>query len=176
MTTKIFDSRGRLVRRDQPYRDAGTTHHAVRGIYVLAVLSIFVPLRSSGWVGLAVGGFWLSPFGVVSLAAIALVVWRIVLVLRERARLDAPMQTGLLRWCRSLAIGLMAAGVTVYLLQLFVGPIGRALFPRGSDNGVEFFVVGVWLAMLTALAPLGLLLFESSRLLAFERWYREQRS
>ena len=53
-----------------------------------------------------------------------------------------------------LDIGLMALGVVGFALQFFIGPIGRALFPRGSDNGVEFFVVGMWFGMVTAIAPL----------------------
>lgn len=176
MTTKVFDSKGRLVDASQHKQSTGATLLGVRAIYVLAILSIFIPLRSSGWVSLAMGGFFLSPFGVLSLAVAALAVWRIVVVVRDAGRLDSPLQTSVLRWCRSLAVGLMAVGVAVYLLQLFVGPIGRMLFPRGSDNGVEFFVVGVWLAMFAVMAPLGVFLFELSRLLSFERWYREQRS
>lgn len=52
---------------------------------------------------------------------VALAVWRIVVVVRDAGRLDAPIQAGVLRWCRSLAIGLMAVGIAVFLLQLFVG-------------------------------------------------------
>lgn len=54
--TKVVDSKGRLVQRDRPQRDPETTRRSVRAIYVLAILSIFIPLRSSGWVGLATGG------------------------------------------------------------------------------------------------------------------------
>jgi hypothetical protein len=73
-----------------------------------------------------------------------------------------------------MALALMAIGVAVYLAQWLIGPTGRALYPRGCDNGVEFLVVGLGLAMFSWLAVLGVLLFAGSRFLSFERWYRDQ--
>ena len=84
------------------------------------------------------------------------------------------MRPGLLSWCRALGIGLMALGVIAFVFQFFVGPIGRMLFSQRTESGAEFFVVGIWLAMFTAVTPISVLLFEASRLLSFERWYREQ--
>jgi len=37
------------------------------------------------------------------------------------------------------------------------------------ESGVEFFVVGVYIALLAGVGPLGILLFEISRLFGFER-------
>jgi hypothetical protein len=54
-------------------------------------------------------------------------------------------------------------------------PIVRAVVPQGSGNGIEFFMAGMALAAGSGFAPSGLLLFELSRILGFERWYREQR-
>ena len=142
---------------------------------MLAILAMLVPWRS-GWAALGLTGGVFSWVWGVGLSTVALGVWRIVVVLRDTGRLDAPSNSAVLRWCRALAIGLMALGVVGFILQFFIGPIGRALFPRGSDNGVEFFVVGMWFGMVTALAPLGILLFEASRLLSFERWSLEQRA
>lgn len=177
MTAKVFDARGRLVDADLAAREPAETGRAVRTIYGLALVSIALPAPMSGWVGMALGVtsvrafvpmIWFIPF--------ALIAWRIVLVIRRSGLLDAPSDHQALRWCRKIGTGLMAVGMVIYLLQWFVVPLARTVFPRGSDNGIEFFVLGLGFAMLAAATPIGLLLFEASRLLGFERWYREQRS
>lgn len=174
MTNKVFDSRGRLVDVNPEPRDPASAGRAVRVIYLAALMSMAVPAPTSGWVRLAFGsgGLWKSPMALVAVAMFALIVWRIVVVVRDRSLLDAPIERGFLRGCRTIAVVLMATGVAIYVLQWFVFPIGRAMFPRGSDNGIEFFVVGMWLAMFATAIPLGLLMFEASRLMGFERWYR----
>lgn len=173
MTTTVFDSIGRLVDADRAPPDPAASSHAVRAIYVLALVSIALPAPTSGWIGMALGfGGVRSPFALVWLLTFVLIVWRIVLVIRNPNQLDAPAEQQTLRWCRNAAIAFMAIGSVIFALQWFVIPIARAVFPRGSDNGIEFFVVGIWLAMFAAATPLGLLLFEASRLFGFERWYR----
>lgn len=175
MTSNLFDSQGRQKSLVQPRRDSAATTGWVRALYVLAILSVVIPVRSSGWVTLAMGGQWSSPFGLAWLGIVALAIWRIAVVVRDARRLEAPIGLAPQRWCKALGIALMGIGTLGSTLQFFVGPIGTTLFPRGSGSGVEFFAIGLWLAISTALAPIGFVLFEASRLLSFERWYREQR-
>jgi hypothetical protein len=175
MTSRVFDAQGRLARAGRVLNDPASTSHGVRAVYVLALLSSAIPAPTSGWVKLALGtGAWRSPLALVALATFALLIWRIVVVVRYRDRLDAPIGHRGLRWCRAAAVALMATGVASYVLQWFMFPFARAIFPRSGDSGIAFVVAGMWLAALAT--PLGVLLFEASRLLGFERWYREQRS
>ena len=71
------------------------------------------------------------------------------------------------------SLGADTIGVPVTVLQWLSGPIAATLFKGTSGNGVGFFVVGLWLAILSGLAPAGLMLFEGSRLLCFERAQKE---
>lgn len=177
MTQKVFDVRGRLVDADLATHNPAETGRALRTIYVLALVSIAFPAPMSGWVGMALGvgslhalvpWIWLIP--------VALIAWRVVLVIRRPALLDAPSDHQGLRWCRKIATGLMAVGIAIYLLQWFIVPLARTLFPSGSENGIEFLVLGLGFAMLAAATPVGLLLFETSRLLGFESWCGERQS
>jgi hypothetical protein len=70
---------------------------------------------------------------------------------------------------------LVAIGLALSTSRFFVRPLGRLLAPHGSDNGIEFFIVGLVIAVLATLAPMGLLLFEFSRLRAFELSLNEVR-
>ncbi len=49
-----------------------------------------------------------------------------------------------------------------------------ALITHRSENGIELFVVGIYLAMLGGIGFLGLITFELSRLLGFEEHSRAQ--
>lgn len=152
----------------------GSTSASMRLVYVLALLASVVPLGRSGWVSLAMGaGSWA---GVALVIVVALAIYRVVLVLTRPDALDAPVAEGIVHWCRVLGVGMACIGLVIFALNFFIGPIGHALFPRGSDNGVEFFVIGLWLALLGGLTPVGLLLFEFSRMQAFEHWLRKERA
>ena len=50
------------------------------------------------------------------------------------------------------------------------------LAPHGSDNGIEFFVVGLAVMLLAGIAPIGIALFEFSRLRAFELALRKEQT
>jgi hypothetical protein len=148
----------------------------LRIIYALALVSVALPMPISAWARLSIASAssWilLGPMLVLLLIA----AWRIVGVIRDPRRLDAPTITGVLESFRTLAIGLLALGAIVYVLRWFAVPIAQLFFQSGSGIGVEYFVVGVWLSMFSLLTPLALLMFEGIRLTALENWYRGVRS
>jgi membrane protein DedA with SNARE-associated domain len=150
-------------------------------LYVLTLLAMILPalpmLRFAGmWSGPA--GANIVPILVSVVPALLLMValfMRAAYVFRQRRRLDAPAAPGRLDELRRLALLFMAIGCAATLLQVFLGPLVRALMPQRSGNGVEFFVVSLWLFPLVSLSSLGVMLFEASRLLAFEWWYTKNR-
>lgn len=146
-------------------------HWLTRVLYVLGLLSLFLPLLRSSWVSLALGGGALTGPG--SLVVLALALYRAALVLIDPRTLDAPAARGWVRRCRVAGIGLIASAPIALGLQFAMGPLGHALAPRGSGSGIEFFVVGIGVALLASLAPTGVMLFEFSRLRAFELAARE---
>lgn len=151
-----------------------STSASARFVYLLALLASVIPFGRSGWVSLAMGaGSWA---GVASVIVLALAIYRTTLVLARPDALDAPVAVGMVHWCRVLGACLACIGLVTFILSFFVGPIGHALFPRRSDNGVEFFIVGLGLALAGGLTPVGLLLFEFSRMRAFEQWLRKERA
>ena len=189
MASKTFDSKGRLVdvgpQAHSPALDpdqSGATPRALQMLYVLAVASVFVVPYGAVWVSLAGLVHWRSMSILTSLLssatvlAAALAVWRIAGVVRDPGRLDAPIERGLLRWCRTLALGLMAIGVAGALLQWIAGPLGLNSFARGGSAGGAGYFIAVWAAFSGSMNLLALMLFETSRLLGFEAWYREHRS
>lgn len=152
------------------------TSRRLQWFYVLGLIAIVISSRHSGWVQMAIGGSWLmSLLALTAMLVIAVAVGRAVQVLRRRDRLDAPVAAGWITLLRRAGLLLLALGIVTALLQLLMVPIVRAIVPRGSDNGIEFFIAGLALAAGSGFAPSGLLLFELSRLLGFELWHREHR-
>jgi hypothetical protein len=145
----------------------------LRIIYAVALASIALPMPISAWAGLSIASVSSWIFLVPMLVLLLIAAWRIVGVIRDPRRLDAPAITGVLKWFRSLAIALLAVGAIVYVLRWFVVPIAQFFFKSPSGIGVEYFVVGVWLSMFSLLTPLALLMFEGIRLFALESWYRK---
>lgn len=149
------------------YHEASTL---VRWTYCLAVLSAILPFGMSGWVAATLGGSPMQSFSFIGpILFLILGAWRIFLVARHRSTLNAFVLGGVMKFMRTLGIAGMAVGVLYLVLRLSAGPLTRAIFRSRSENGVEFYVVGVYLAVLGSLAPLGIILFEFSRLLGFEQ-------
>lgn len=155
--------------------DLGPKSQTARVLYVLAVAFVFV-------VPIVVA--WVKPSGIVLLQSMssynsfvsfaiepALAAWRIAMVVRDPGRLDAPIDLTMFRRCRSLALGLMLVGVVAAPLQWIAGPLLASLSASGGvASGVGYFL-GVWAAFSGGLSLLGLVLFETGRLLSFENWY-----
>ena len=85
MSTKYSTPEGRLVDAARAARGAGATSTPVRAIYMLAILAMLAPWRSS-WAALALTGGVFSWVLGVGLSTVALGVWRIVVVLRDTGR------------------------------------------------------------------------------------------
>jgi hypothetical protein len=142
-------------------------------VYVFVVLAAIVPigLASSSWVGLATGRSARSLLWLVALLALG--IYRIVLVVRHRDTLDSPEVRGvalLLRWA---GIFCLFAGAVGWVVNLVARPLLHSMMTSRSDSGIEFFIVGLFLAILGGLGWSGLLAFEFSRLLGFERQARQ---
>jgi len=152
--------------RGDPSIDMQAASWPTRIGYALILLIGVIPFGYSGWVSLALGGLPLAGAALIPFIAFAL--YRTYLVLARPGTLDAPRVEGSLLWLRRIGLALMAVGVVVSAARFAVVPIGRTLFPRGSDNGIEFFIVGLAVAVVAGVAPVGLSLFEYSRLRAFE--------
>ena len=150
----------------------------LRTAYVLALLAAVLPigLASSGWVAMTTGG---SPFAFVTyigpLLFLLLGVYRVIVVLRVPGTLDSPHVTGFAAFLRPVGIAALYFGAVVGLVNLLSRPLTRLIFSRPSDTGVEFYVVGVYLALLGGIGLLGLVFFELSRLFAFETYARNAR-
>ena len=113
--------------------------------------------------------------GVVWLLWLAITVpflWRALRVLRDRESLDAPAATGFVRWLWVLGLILATAGPIASAMQLVIPSLVHTLAPRGSDNGIEYFIIGLSVALVAALSPIGVLMFEFSRLRGFEQALR----
>lgn len=145
----------------------------LRIAYIGSILGVVLPvgLSASGWVGLSLGRGGAS--GVVaalsSIVLVAVAIWRIWVVAADRSALNAPRATGALSAARILGMFLLYVGTVVFVLNLVGRPLMRALVTRPSENGIEYYVAGLYLAFFAGLGSLGLILFEYSRIRSFEK-------
>lgn len=142
----------------------------LRVAYCIVVLAAAFPveLASSPWIRLSLGGGMglLPPIAVLPLLLLA--VYRVVLVIKSAHTLAAPPAAGTAKVMRVLGIAMLAFGALVSVLNLVVAPLMRHLVSSPTWSGSEYFATGFYLALLGGIGIFGLLLFEFSRLLAFE--------
>jgi hypothetical protein len=142
----------------------------IRWLYCLAILSVILPFGMSGWVAATVGAGPTQSLPFIGpILLLVLGVWRIFMVARHRYTLDTFVLGGAAKLLRILGIMGMVVGVIYLVLRLTAAPLTRAMLQSRSESGVEFYVVGVLLGLLGGVGPLGILLFEFSRLLGFEQ-------
>lgn len=150
----------------------------IRTLYCLAVLSAIIPFGMSGWVAATVGPrpMPMVPYlGPIALLFVGL--WRIYLVARYPSSLDSYIFDVGTRALRIVGIIAMVVGVLYLILRFGAGPLMKLLRGgRRTESGVEFYVVGVYLTFISGVGPLGILLFEASRIFGFERNYRQQKN
>jgi hypothetical protein len=147
-----------------------------RVIYLASLLAVLAPLALSGGLGMAGMSSVLAVSALMPALIVAVGIWRAVQVIRDRWRLASPPMVRWHRLARTLALWLMSLGAIVLVLRLLATPITRAVLGGArTESGAEFFVVGMVLTLFAGLAPVGLLLFEFTRLSAFEQAAREQR-
>jgi hypothetical protein len=144
---------------------------ALRWAYVLAVLCVVFPygLSRSGWVQMSMGGG--SPIGLIPfagpLAMLFLGLSRCYMVIRRPGTLSAYAVTGGARVLRVLGLAGVYVGGVAGALNLVGRPLITLIGTR-SDNGIEYYVAGVFLSILGGLGAIGLVSFELSRLIGFE--------
>jgi hypothetical protein len=98
--------------------------------------------------------------------------WRINHVARYPGTLGSYTFDGGLKVARVVGIIGMVIAVIYLLIRLGSGPWLRSLDRSGdiSTRGIASYVAGVYFAMFSGFATLGILIFEFSRLLGFEKF------
>jgi hypothetical protein len=143
----------------------------LKWIYSLVVLSVAFPVgqATSGWVALAQGGPSLSgvPF-IAQLLLLVLGIYRIYLVTEVPGTLSLPPVTGIPLLLRRVGVFALYVGAVVAVLKWFAGSLMKTLMTQHTESGIEFFVVGLFLSLLSGIGTLGLVFFELSRLIGFE--------
>ena len=145
---------------------------SLKWVYSLVVLSAVLPvgLAASKWVALARGGGVMSGVLFIGpLLFLALGVYRIYSVARVPGTLSSTRLEGFPLFLRRVGIFALYVGSVVAILGWLAGPLMKLLMTQHTESGAEFFVVGVYLSMLGGIGILGLVLFELSRLIGFER-------
>ena len=149
----------------------------LKWLYCLTLTAAIFPsglFGAAGWVGLATGGGLFSG-GIVALAILlALVIYRIVRVVRNPHTLDAYITGTRIKLLRYLAIFLMVAGLIGSFAIFFIRPLALGVFGKPGDGGVAFFVMGVMLYLISSAGLGGLLMFEASRLFGFEARLKDE--
>jgi len=148
-------------------RPASIPLKIVNGFAVLAT-ALMVGLSSSGWVQM---GMRASPATLLlALPPLLLMVFafhRLYQVVRWPRTLDSPPVSGIAALARTVGVGLVYLGGIAGLLSLFAKPILRMLTRTPGDNGT-LMLLSIWLPLAAGLAVFGVMVFEYSRLLAFE--------
>jgi hypothetical protein len=98
-----------------------------------------------------------------------LALYRIYLVARVPGTLSSYPPAGFARPLRAVGVLAIYLGALVSVASLLAGPLMRVLMKSHTESGAEFFVVGMYLSMLGGIGTLGLICYELSRLIAFER-------
>ena len=106
-------------------------------------------------------------FALPPLLLMALAFHRIYLVLRWPGTLDSPPASGVAAITRTVGVGLVYLGAMAGLLSLFSKPILKMLIRTPSDTGA-LMLLSIWLPLVAGLGVFGVMVFEYSRLLAFE--------
>jgi hypothetical protein len=152
------------------YTDASVS---LRILYCLAVVSAVFPYGMSGWVALTLGA---TPRPILFMAFPLLFLvaglWRVYRVARYPGTLGSYTFDGALKVARIVGIVGMVIAVLYLLVRLGSGPWLRSLDRSGdiSTRGIASYVAGVYFAMFSGFATLGIIIFEFSRLLGFEKF------
>jgi hypothetical protein len=146
----------------QPLRASWFT----RAIYCVSLLGLIASSfgQASSWVGLATGGGLIGSLGpAVFLLVGAAIVYRVYRVIRYPAALDARPPY-LLGWIvRALGWLLMFAGSLGIAAMFGVKPLTLLIFKSAGENGIGFFVVGLYATMIAGAGWIGCVVFEISR-------------
>ncbi len=144
--------------------------------YALTILAAVVPIgiAKSGWVALATGSGAMGFLLLGPLLMLLVGVYRLITIFRNPAALSSYAVVGIANLLRKLGIFVIYVGAIVGVIGWVSGPLMAAFMKHRSENGVEFFVVGTYLALLGGIGMIGIFSFEFSRLLGMENHFREQ--
>jgi hypothetical protein len=139
---------------------------ALRVLYALAAFGALPgSCAGSGWVRMAIGPGLLG--SLLGLALVAWLVWRGFRVWRNPEALSRPAGSTLAAILCGLGSAAMVIGVAAVAGLFLVRPLTLLIFGEiRSDSGIEFFVVGVYTAMVASAAWMGVLLYEGGRAVA----------
>lgn len=140
---------------------------ATRLIYGLALAGLVVgQLGASPWVGLAVGGGLAGWLGLLTFSLITCgLIYRIYLVLRYIGALRARKPNVLGTLFRGLGLLVMTAGAIGTVSVFLVKPLTLLLLKSPGENGIGYFVVGLYAVGMSGSGWIGCLLFEFSRIM-----------
>jgi hypothetical protein len=98
--------------------------------------------------------------------------WRVYRVARYPGTLGSYIFDGALKATRIVGVVGMVIAVLYLLVRLGSGPWLRSLDRSGdvTTRGIASYVAGVYFAMFSGFATLGIVIFEFSRLLGFEKF------
>ncbi len=149
-----------------PPRPAG---FAIKLVYTLALLATCVASAAGGggWVGLALGSM---PLGGMFLVIVAVVLARTVQIWRDPAALATPRLGAGMALLRAFSVVQMLVGSAAALALVAMKPLVQYLFGGvHSDDGIEYFIVGLFGTLLALQAFAGVTLFEGVRLIVLQR-------
>ena len=143
-------------------------------VYSLTLVALVFPLgvaSMSGWVGLTLGTSLMGSF---LLPLLAIVVWRIYMVWRHPTTLVRHRAGALIGVLRAVAVVEMVVGCLAALALLLQRPIIQALGGVRTDSGIEYYVLQLGAVMVGGLGLQGLVIYEWTRLIGMERFFREE--
>jgi len=145
-------------------------------VYSLTLIAMVFPLGvagMSGWVGLTLGTSLLGPF---LLPLLAVVGWRFYVVWRHPTTLMRHRAGAVIAFLRGVAVIEMTLGCLAALALLLQRPIIAAMGGVRTESGIEYYLLQLGAVMVGGLGLQGLLIFEWSRIIGMERFYREDAS
>lgn len=143
-----------------------------RAAYCITLLGAILPigLGKSGWVALATGPSLAGSIPMLGPILFLVVgLYRVYGVVRTPGTLDATPATGFIAFLRRAGLLFLYVGAIAVVLGWAAGPLVHSLLRSRTENGVEFFVIGLIVAMLSQIGIIGLVLYEFSRLRGFEQ-------
>ena len=134
--------------------------------YCLGLIGfIFVGIfASSSWIGLAFGGGIFRAGLIIPDIALLLIGFRIVIVAFNPTALDVYVNSGFFKFARSIGVFLIYVGLLAMIGMFLIKPITLLIFSNVGDDGIAYFVVGIYLVLLACLAIPGFIVFEVTRL------------
>lgn len=134
--------------------------------YCLGLIGfIFVGVfASSSWIGLAFGGGIFRAGLIIPDIALLLIGFRIVTVAFNPTALDVYVNSRFFKFTRSTGVFLIYVGLLAMIGMFLIKPITLLIFSNVGDDGIAYFVVGIYLVLLACLAIPGFIVFEVTRL------------